>query len=104
MNEQALEALNNIELAIQEIDSEISPSEAWEEIGYITEERRNQLNLKNNVLESLAEIKKYFSGQRTLTSDKADKLISPIYKFFIDNGDHMFAINYILPFRLHNLP
>jgi hypothetical protein len=104
MNELVLEALDNIELALEQSESEESESSVWEDIGYVTNERKQQLTAKSTALEALNEIKKYFFGQRTLTTDKADKLMSPIYKFFIEKGDHMFAINYLLPFRLNNLP
>lgn len=105
MNEQALEIVDIIEFALQEYTDEEDPKlSALEEIGYITEERRNQLSLKKNALYALEEIKKYFVGQRTLTPQKADELISIIDKFFVEKRNSLFVINVILPFRLEYLP
>jgi hypothetical protein len=105
MNEEALDIINIIEFALQEYTDEEDPkSSALEEIGYITEERRNQLSLKKNALYALEEIKKYFVGQRTLSSKKVDELISAINKFFIEKENSLFVINTIVPFRLNYLP
>lgn len=103
MNEEALTQLDQIEFILRQY-SEGEHSDILEDIGYMTESRRQELNSKNDAISAFNEIKKYFYGQRTLTSDKADKLMSIIDKYFIDKGDHMFVINVVLPFRLNYLP
>lgn len=104
MTEEIYEILDLIENSILEIDSEKESSSVLEDIGYMTEKRRKELNLRNDAYESLQEIKKYFNNQRTLSSEKTNQLISIIDKFFVENNQSLFVINTILPFRLQYLP
>ncbi len=100
--EEALNDLDQIEFAVVSEPEEITS--VWDDIGYITEDRRKQLNLRSNALEAIYELKKYFSGQRTLTSEKVDQLMDPIYKYFLKDDEASFVTQFVLKFRMNYLP